>query len=63
MCDQAPCGPGGSCLDYGASYTCECGEAGARGPSCDLDNVCARGSNQCQVSTGIVRGSLIYQYS
>ena len=48
MCDAAPCGPGGSCLDFGASYTCECGEAGARGPSCDLDNVCARGSNQCQ---------------
>ena len=45
MCsDSSVCG-GGSCIDYGASYTCDCGEAGpGRGPSCDMDNVCRCGA-------------------
>ena len=45
MCsDSSVCG-GGSCIDYGASYTCDCGEAGpGRGPSCDMDNVCRWGT-------------------
>ena len=46
ICDKRPCG-GGSCVDYGASYTCKCGD-GASGPSCDLDNVCAGGGHKCQ---------------
>ena len=52
MCsDSSVCG-GGSCIDYGASYTCDCGEAGpGRGPSCDMDNVCRCGARDTRHET------------
>ena len=53
ICDTDPC-HGGTCLDYGASYTCQCG-SGSRGPSCDVDNVCSGAGNKCQEGSTCVQ--------
>ena len=47
MCDRNPC-QGGFCLDYGASYSCQCPD-GTSGTSCDRQlNVCSGKRHQCQ---------------
>jgi EYS protein len=47
MCDRNPC-QGGFCLDYGASYSCQCPD-GTSGTSCDRQlNVCSGKRHLCQ---------------
>ncbi|XP_023335490.1 protein eyes shut isoform X2 [Eurytemora carolleeae] len=47
ICDRRPCS-NGFCLDYGASYSCQCPD-GTTGPSCDHNhNICSGQRHQCQ---------------
>ena len=56
MCDREPCN-GGYCLDYGASFSCQCPD-GRSGPSCDMHhNVCSGGAHQCQEGSTCITNS------
>ena len=47
VCDTEPC-QGGYCLDYGASFSCECPD-GRTGPSCSPEySICSGAAHLCQ---------------
>jgi EYS protein len=47
VCDSEPC-QGGYCLDYGASFSCQCTD-GRSGPSCSPEySVCSGAAHLCQ---------------